>query len=70
MRLSSSDRLTGGAARGGRASIVPMVSFAPASPSTRREDGSSESGKSLATSVLSPEATSSAMIRVTVAPSG
>ena len=32
------------------ASIAPMVSFAPASPSTRSEDGSSVSGKSFATS--------------------
>ena len=70
MRLSSSGRLTGGAARGGRASMAPMVSFAPASPSTRSEDGSSDSGKSFATSVLSPDGRSSVMTRVTLAPSG
>ena len=56
MRLSSSGRLTGGAARGGLVSMAPMVSFVPASPSTRSEDGSSVSGKSFATSVVSPEA--------------
>ena len=70
MRLSSSGRLTGGAARGGLVSMAPMVSLAPASPSTRSEDGSSVSGKSFATSVLSPEGTSSVMTRVTLAPSG
>ena len=52
MRLSSSGRLTGGAARGGLVSMAPMVSFVPASPSTRSEDGSSVSGKSFATSVV------------------
>ena len=45
MRLSSSGRLAGGAARGGLASMAPIVSLAPASPSTRSEDGSSVSGK-------------------------
>src|SRR5437016_13747031 len=70
MRLSSSGRLTGGAARGGLVSIAPIVSLAPPSPSTRSEDGSSVSGKSLATSVVSPAGKSSAMTRVTLAPSG
>src|SRR6478609_1765111 len=70
MRLSSSGRLTGGAARGGLASIAPIVSWAPASPSTRSEDGSSVSGKSLRTAELSPAGRSSEMTRVTLAPSG
>ena len=70
MRLSSSGRLTGGAARGGRASIAPIVSFVSASPSTRSDDGSSVSGKSLRTAEFSPAGRSSEMIRVTLAPSG
>ena len=49
---------------------VPMVSFAPPSPSTRTEDVSRPSGKSLATSVESPDGRSIAITRVTVAPSG
>jgi hypothetical protein len=70
MRLSSSGRLTGGAARGGLASIAPIVSFALASPSTRSEDGSSVSGKSFSTAEFSPAGKSSEMTRVTLAPSG
>jgi hypothetical protein len=70
MRLSSSGRLTGGAARGGFASIAPMVSFAPASPSTLSDEGSSASGKSLRTAEFSPAGRSSEMTRVTLAPSG
>ena len=70
MRLSISERLTGGTGRGGFVSIDPIVSLAPPSPSTRSEDGSSVSGKSFATSVVSPAGRSSAMTRVTLAPSG
>ena len=50
MRLSSSGRLTGGAARGGLRVDGADGELAPASPSTRSEDGSSVSGKSFATS--------------------
>ena len=70
MRLSISERSTGGTGRGGLASIAPIVSLAPPSPSTRSEDASSVSGKSFATSVVSPAGRSSAMTRVTLAPSG
>ena len=70
MRRSISDRLTGVTGRGGRVSIAPMVSFSPASPSTRSEDGSSVSGKSFATTRLSPDGRSSEITRVTLAPSG
>ncbi len=70
MRLSSSGSLTGGTARGGLASIAPMVSLAPASPSTRSEDGSSVNGKSFKIAEWSPAGRSSVMTRVTLAPSG
>ena len=44
--------------------------FAPASPSTRSEDGSSVSGKSFNTAEWSPAGRSSVITRVMLAPSG
>jgi hypothetical protein len=70
MRLSSSGKLTGGVARGDFVSIAPMVRPLSASPSTRNDDGSSLSGKSFSTSVLSPAGSSTDTTRVTLAPSG